>query len=85
MAIEQVAAEVASNVAAYSKLGAGIAIGFGAIGAGLGIGIATKGMLESMARQPEIAGKAFVNFILGLGLAEATAIYALFIALQLIK
>ena len=85
MAIEQVATEVATNAAAYAKLGAGIAIGFGTIGGGLGIGIATKAMLESMARQPEIAGKAFVNFILGLGLAEATAIYALFIALQLIK
>ncbi len=81
MAVEQ----IATDVAAFAKLGAGIAIGFGAIGAGLGIGIATKGMLEAMARQPEIASKAFVNFILGLGLAEATAIYALFIALQLIK
>ena len=80
MAVEQVAVEVAS----MAKLGAGIAIGFGAIGGGIGIGLATKGMLESMARQPEIAGKAFINFIIGLGLAEATAIYALFIALQLI-
>ena len=70
---------------ALAKLGAGIAIGFGTIGGGLGIGIATKAMLEAMARQPEIASKAFVNFIIGLGLAEATAIYALFIALQLVK
>lgn len=70
---------------ALGKLGAGIAIGFGAIGGGIGIGIATKAMLESMARQPEMSGKMFVNFILGLGLSEATAIYALFIALQLIK
>ena len=75
MAVEQ----LATQVAAFSKLGAGIAIG-----GGIGIGIATKGMLEAMARQPEIAGKAFINFIIGLGLAEATAIYALFIALQLI-
>ena len=80
MAIEQIATQGAD----FAKLGDGIAIGFGAIGGGIGIGIATKGMLEAMARQPEIASKAFVNFILGLGLAEATAIYALFIALQLI-
>ena len=80
MALEQ----MTSEIAAYSNLGAGIAIGFGAIGAGVGIGLATKGMLESVARQPEVQGKLFVNFILGLGLAEATAIYALFIALQLI-
>ena len=81
MAVEQAVGQVAD----LAKLGAGIAMGFGAIGAGLGIGIATKGILEAMARQPEMAGKMFVNFILGLGLAEATAIYALFIALQLVK
>lgn len=80
MAVEQ----IATQVEAFSKLGAGIAIGFGAIGAGTGIGIATKGMLEAISRQPEIASKAFTNFIIGLGLAEATAIYALFIAMRLI-
>jgi len=80
MAVEQ----IATQVEAFSKLGAGIAIGFGAIGGGLGIGVATKGMLEAVSRQPEIAGKAFTYFIIGLGLAEATAIYALFIAMRLI-
>ena len=73
------------TVSDLAQLGAGFAIGLGAIGAGLGIGIATKGLMEGISRQPEIAGKAFINFIIGLGLAEATAIYALFIALQLIK
>ncbi len=67
-----------------AKLGAGIAIGFGAIGAGLGLGIATKGVLDAIARQPEIKGEAFKNFIIGAGLAEATAIYALFIAMRLL-
>lgn len=81
MALEQ----IASDVAALSNLGAGIAIGFGAIGGGLGLGIATKGLMDATARQPEVAGKAFGFFIIGAGLAEATAIYALFIALQLVK
>ena len=81
MAVEQ----IASDVAALSNLGAGIAIGFGAIGGGLGLGIATKGLMDATARQPEVAAKAFGFFIIGAGLAEATAIYALFIALQLIK
>ena len=76
MAVEQVAVEVAS----MAKLGAGIAIGFGAIG----LGIATKGLLDAVSRQPEIAGKALIYFIIGAGLAEACAIYALFIALQLL-
>lgn len=79
MAIEQIAATLD-----LAKLGAGIAIGFGAIGGGLGLGIATKGVLEAIARQPEIKDEAFKNFIIGAGLAEATAIYALLIALLLI-
>ncbi len=70
-------------VSELGQLGAGIAIGFGAIGAGLGIGVATKGLLESIARQPEIAGKAVGFFLVGAALAEACAIYALIIALKL--
>ena len=66
-----------------SQLGAGIAIGFGAVGAGLGIGIATKGLMDAISRQPEIAGKAMGFFLLGAALAEACAIYALIIALKL--
>ena len=80
MAIE----EIATNAAALGKLGAGIAIGFGAIGGGLGLGLATKGLMDAVARQPEVAGKAFGFFIIGAGLAEATAIYALVVALQLV-
>ena len=67
----------------FSQLGAGIAIGFGAVGAGLGIGIATKGLMEAMARQPEIAGKALVFLLIGAAMAEACAIYAFVIALKL--
>ena len=71
------------TVSELAQLGAGIAIGFGAVGAGLGIGVATKGLLESMARQPEIATKALVFFLIGAAMAEACAIYALSIALKL--
>ena len=80
MALEQAAVQGLE----LEKLGAGIAIGFGAIGAGIGLGIATKGLLEAISRQPEVAGKALIYFIIGAGLAEACAIYALFIALQLL-
>ena len=79
MSVEQAAVAVSE----FNGLGAGIAIGFGAIGAGLGLGIATKGLLEAISRQPEIAGKGLIYFIIGAGLAEATAIYALLIALKL--
>lgn len=80
MALEQAAVQGLE----LAKLGAGVAIGFGAIGAGIGLGIATKGLLEAISRQPEVAGKALIYFIIGAGLAEACAIYALFIALQLL-
>ena len=49
----------------------------------LGAGIATKGLMEGISRQPEIAGKAMGFFLLGAALAEACAIYALIIALKL--
>ena len=73
-----------STSASLAHLGAGIAIGFGAVGAGLGIGIATKGLMDAVSRQPEIAGKAFGFFLLGAALAEACALYAFVIAAKLV-
>ena len=67
-----------------AQLGGGLAIGFGAIGAGLGIGFATKGLMDAVSRQPEIAGKAFGFFLLGAALAEACALYAFVIAAKLV-
>ena len=62
-----------------SVIAAGIAVLSG-IGAGIGIGKAT----ESIARQPEAAGKIQSALILGAGLSEATAIYGLIVAIMLI-
>ena len=73
-----------STSASLAHLGAGIAIGFGAVGAGLGIGIATKGLMEAISRQPEIAGKAVGFFMLGAALAEACALYAFVVAFMLL-
>ncbi len=67
-----------------AHLGAGLAIGFGATGAGLGIGIATKGLMDAISRQPEVAGKAVGFFLVGAALAEACALYAFVIAFQLL-
>ena len=71
------------SISQLAQLGGGIAIGFGAIGAGLGIGFATKGLMDAISRQPEIAGKAVGFFLVGAALAEACAIYALVIAMKL--
>ena len=66
-----------------SVIAAGIAL-LSWIGAGIGIGIATGKATESIARQPEAAGKIQSALILGAGLSEATAIYGLIVAIMLI-
>ena len=76
--------EEVKTISDLAQLGAGIAMGFGAIGAGLGIGFATKGLMDAVSRQPEVAGKAFGFFLLGAALSEACALYAFVVAMQLL-
>jgi len=64
-------------------IGASIAVLTG-LGAGFGIGLATAKTSEAIARQPEASGKITGSFLLGIALAEATAIYGLVVALLLI-
>ncbi|SFC33018.1 ATP synthase F0 subunit C [Clostridium uliginosum] len=64
-------------------IGAGIAVLTG-IGAGIGIGVATGKATEAIARQPEEASKIQTALIIGAGLAEATAIYGLIVALMIL-
>ncbi len=66
---------------ALKMLAMGIAIGLGVMGPGIGLGLATKAIIESTARQPEVEGKMKMYFFVGAGLIEACAIYALFVAL----
>ena len=51
-----------------------VGYGLGAIGPGIGIGIACYGCCVGSARQPEMAGRLFTNFIIGAALAEALAL-----------
>ena len=76
--------EEVKTISDLAQLGAGIAIGLAGSGAGLGIGIGIKGLMDAIARQPEAAGKAVGNFLLGAALAEACALYALVVALMLL-
>ncbi len=66
-----------------SKLGAGLAIGLGAIGPGIGIGILGAGAMQALGRNPEARGAIMTNMILAIAFAEAVAIYALIIAIIL--
>ena len=64
-------------------LGAGLAMGLGALGPGIGIGLLGAGAMHAIGRNPEAAGQIQTNMILGIVFAEAVAIYALVTALIL--
>ncbi len=57
-----------------------VGYGLAAIGPGIGIGIACYGLCVGTARQPEMAGRLFTNFILGAALAEALALLGFVLA-----
>jgi F-type H+-transporting ATPase subunit c len=64
-------------------IGAGLAM-VGVIGGGIGIGVVSGGAVQAMARNPDATGTIQTNMILGIAFAEATAIYALVIALMIL-
>ena len=74
---------MADLITAIKYLGAGLAIGLGAIGPGIGIGILMQGALQAMGRNPDASSNIQTNMILGVAFAEAIAIYALVVALIL--
>lgn len=69
---------------AWILVGACIMVLGTGLAAALSIGKATAKAVESAARQPEAADKIRNILILGAGLIEATAVYALIVALLLI-
>ena len=62
--------------AALGKIGAAIGAGLVAIGAGIGIGKIGASAMESMARQPEIAGNIRTNMLIIAALIEGVAMFA---------
>jgi F-type H+-transporting ATPase subunit c len=67
--------------------GAGVAAGLGAgltiIGAGVGFGKIGASALESMARQPEVAGRIQTAMIIIAALLEGATFFALIVCIQL--
>lgn len=72
------------DVEVASVLGAGIAIGLGAIGPGIGEGRAVAAAMDAIARQPEMSGTLARYLFVGLAMIETMAIYCLVIALLLL-
>ncbi len=68
---------------AMKFLGAGLAMGLGALGPGVGIGILGYGAMQALGRNPEAKGPIMTNMILAIAFAEAIGIYALIIAIIL--
>ena len=66
-----------------ANIGAGLAIGVGAIGPGIGIGLLGAKAMEALGRNPEAKAPIQVNMILGIAFAEAIAIYALVVAIMI--
>ena len=71
-------------IGAAAVVGAGLAIGLGAIGPGIGQGTAAGQAVEGIARQPEAEGKIRGTLLLSLAFMEALTIYGLVVALALL-
>ena len=69
---------------AVAFIGAGLAIGLGAVGAGIGDGSVTAKAVEGIARQPEAKGTILVNMLISVGLIESIPIIAAVIAIVLL-
>ena len=68
---------------AAKMIGAGLAMGLGALGPGVGIGILGYGAMQALGRNPEAKSAIQTNMILAIAFAEAIGIYALVIAIVL--
>jgi F-type H+-transporting ATPase subunit c len=67
---------------AWINLGGAIGAGLVVIGAGLGIGKLAASAVESMARQPEVAGSIQTAMIIAAALIEGFTFFALVICMQ---
>lgn len=72
------------TVEMLSVIGAAAAICIGVLGPALAAGLAVRGAMDALARQPEAGGTIGRNFIIGLAIIEAMAIYCFVVALLLL-
>ena len=71
-------------IKAGAFIGAGLAMGFGAIGPGIGEGFAAGKACEGVARRPEEAGLLTRTMLIGQAVSESTGIYSLVVALLML-
>lgn len=71
-------------VKAAAVLGAAFAIGLGSMAPAIGQGLIGSKACEKIGEHPESANKITTTMIIALGFVEASAVYALLVALLLI-
>lgn len=67
-----------------ARLGAGIAMGTGALGSGIGAGLANGAACRGIARRPDVGNDVTTVMLVGQSVAQSSAIFALIIALLLV-
>ncbi|RKY27841.1 MAG: ATP synthase F0 subunit C [Planctomycetota bacterium] len=82
MAAETELADAITKAAQF--IGAGIAMGFGAIGPGVGEGFAAGKACEGISRRPEEQSLITRTMLVGQAVSESTGIYSLVVAILLI-
>ena len=75
MAVPAMAQGSGTSISFSGAFGAGLV----AIGAALGIGKLASAAVESMARQPEVAGTVQISMIIAAALIEGFTFYAIFV------
>ena len=75
------AKDVVTNGAGLKGIGGGIAAGLAAVGAGIGIGQIGGNGVQSIARQPELAGTISTQMIIFAALVEGVALFAVVVGL----
>ena len=81
-ALAQDAAQIAANNSrGLVGLGAGLAAGLAVIGAGFGIGKIGSAAVESIARQPEVAGTISTQMIIAAALIEGATLFAVVVGM----
>jgi ATP synthase F0 subunit c len=73
----------ANVMTAVALIGAGLAMGLGAMGAGVGSGFPAAKACEGMARQPAVKGALTTNMLIGAAVCQTPAIFAMVVAFML--
>lgn len=84
MALDPNALNAIGSLGGFAALGAGLAMGLGAIGPGIGEGNLFGKTIEGIARQPEMQGRLQGTMFITFALVEVLALLAFVVAMLLL-